>query len=137
MNTGFIYMVEGIYRISYITPMKLTPTELFSSLSHETRLRCIMLLHQHDELCVCELTHAIGASQPHISRHLAQLREVGLLLDRREGLWIHYKINPDLPTWALEVIAETLHGCKTSSPFKEDKTALARMPNRPKVAGFA
>lgn len=96
-----------------------------------------MLLHQHDELCVCELTHAIGASQPHISRHLAQLREAGLILDRRDGLWIHYRINPDLPAWALEVIVETSQGCKNSSPFKKDHTALAKMPNRPKAAGYA
>jgi len=44
-----------------------------------------MLLLQHQELCVCELTYAIGAAQPHISRHLAQLRELGLVSD--EGLY--------------------------------------------------
>jgi ArsR family transcriptional regulator len=114
--------------------MNITPTELFSSLSHETRLRCVLLLHQHDELCVCELTHAIGAAQPHISRHLAQLRETGLILDRREGLWIHYRINPDLPAWALAVISETLQGCNNKSPYNRDSNTLAQMPNRPSAA---
>ncbi|MEJ2618949.1 MAG: metalloregulator ArsR/SmtB family transcription factor [Candidatus Thiodiazotropha sp.] len=111
--------------------MHISPIELFSSLSHETRLRCVSLLLQHKELCVCELTHAIGAAQPHISRHLAQLREAGVILDRREGLWIHYRINPDLPTWVLLVLAETLSGIKHEPPFKDDRAALAEMPNRP------
>lgn len=117
--------------------MLVTPIKLFSSLSHETRLRCVMLLYQHDELCVCELTHAIGASQPHISRHLAQLREAGLILDRREGLWIHYRINPDLPEWVLELISKTAQGCKNSSPYREDKISITEMPNRADLAKYA
>ncbi|MGB5736079.1 MAG: metalloregulator ArsR/SmtB family transcription factor, partial [Thiohalocapsa sp.] len=54
----------------------MTTTEFFSALANDTRLRCLLLLSRHAELCVCELTHALGASQPHISRHLAQLREL-------------------------------------------------------------
>ena len=77
--------------------MNILPNDLFAALAHDTRLRCLMLLMSHDELCVCELTHAIGAAQPHISRHLAQLRALGLVFDRREGLWIHYRVNPALP----------------------------------------
>ncbi|MES9940247.1 MAG: metalloregulator ArsR/SmtB family transcription factor [Candidatus Thiodiazotropha sp. 6PLUC2] len=111
--------------------MNINPKELFSSLSHETRIRCISLLLQHEELCVCELTHAIGAAQPHISRHLAQLREAGVILDRRDGLWIHYRINPDLPSWVMGVLSETLHGIKQEPPFKQDADTLAVMPNRP------
>ena len=90
-----------------------------------------MLLVQHDELCVCELTHAIGASQPHISRHLAQLRALGLIVDRREGLWIHYRINPDLPAWIGTLLEETHEGIAGQSPFKNDRDVLAQMPNRP------
>jgi ArsR family transcriptional regulator len=127
--------IYTVYRIFGF--MNISPIELFSRLSHETRLRCILLLHRHDELCVCELTHAIGAAQPHISRHLAQLREAGLILDRREGLWIHYRINPDLPEWALDVISKTLRGCADSSPYREDDATLTEMSNRPSAAGYA
>ncbi|MFI0415172.1 MAG: metalloregulator ArsR/SmtB family transcription factor [Candidatus Thiodiazotropha sp.] len=107
------------------------PIDLFSALSHETRLRCVILLMQHDELCVCELTHAIGAAQPHISRHLAQLRELGLIVDRREGLWIHYKIKPDLPQWITDVLNSTLLGVKNLSPFRNDADVRVQMSNRP------
>ncbi|HOP16540.1 MAG TPA: metalloregulator ArsR/SmtB family transcription factor, partial [Gammaproteobacteria bacterium] len=79
--------------------MDIAPDNLFSSLANDTRLRSLMLLLRHDELCVCELTHALGVAQPQISRHLALLRESGLVSDRREGLWVHYRVHPELPDW--------------------------------------
>lgn len=111
--------------------MPITPTTLFSALAHDTRLRCVLLLMVHDELCVCELTHAIGVSQPHLSRHLAQLREGGLVTDRREGLWIHYRINPALPDWARAVLRATAKGVADTAPYAKDRAILAKMPNRP------
>jgi ArsR family transcriptional regulator len=106
-------------------------TDVFAALAHDTRLRTLMLLAEHGELCVCELTHAIGAAQPHMSRHLGQLREAGLVNDRREGLWIHYRINPALPPWVENVLSETAKGVRDTQPFVDDLAALATMPNRP------
>jgi ArsR family transcriptional regulator len=114
--------------------MEISPSDLFAALSHDTRLRSLLLLLRHGELCVCELTHAVGASQPHMSRHLASLREAGLVEDRREGLWIHYRIHPDLPAWALGVLKETAAGLDGGVPFGADEAALAAMPNRPGAA---
>ena len=111
--------------------MHLAPTSLFNALAHATRLRCLLLLLEFDELCVCELTHAIGAAQPHMSRHLGQLREVGLVADRRAGLWIHYRINPDLPSWVLEVLRATAAGNDSQKVLLGDVAALMSMPNRP------
>lgn len=111
--------------------MNIAPQEFFSALAHDTRLRCLLLLLQHGELCVCELTHAIGAAQPHISRHLAQLRELGLVLDRRDGLWIHYRIHPELPNWAQIVLRATGEGVRHEAPFATDSQTLSAMPNRP------
>lgn len=107
------------------------PADLFAALAHDTRLRCLVLLQRYEELCVCELTHAIGAAQPHMSRHLGHLRELGIVVDRRDGLWIHYRINPDLPVWALHVLRETSAGVAEHEPFAGDGAALAVMPNRP------
>ncbi|NEV64598.1 metalloregulator ArsR/SmtB family transcription factor [Thiorhodococcus minor] len=111
--------------------MHLRPTDLFAALANDTRLRCLMLLAAHEELCVCELTHATGTAQPHVSRHLAQLRELGLVSDRREGLWVYYRIHRALPDWARRVLEETAAGVSMQSPFADDAQALARMPNRP------
>lgn len=111
--------------------MSIQANALFAALAHDTRLRCVMLLMKHDELCVCELTQAIGAAQPHISRHLAQLRELGLVDDRRQGLWIHYRIDPALPNWVRHVLRETVTGVAHQAPFADDEATLAAMPNRP------
>ena len=111
--------------------MNISPSTLYPAIAHEIRLRCLLLLVEHEELCVCELTHAIGAAQPTISRHLAYLREAELVSDRREGLWIHYRINPELPVWVSNVLQETADGVKGVAPFAQDLEALKNMPNRP------
>jgi ArsR family transcriptional regulator, arsenate/arsenite/antimonite-responsive transcriptional repressor len=110
--------------------VNIDPSALFSALAHDTRLRCLMLLMQHDELCVCELTHAIDVAQPHISRHLKQLRDLGLVSDRREGLWIHYRIHPHLPEWTRAVLQATATEAEYRRPFTTDKQTLGLMPNR-------
>lgn len=107
------------------------PELLFKSLSDPTRMRCLSLLVGHSELCVCELTHALALPQPKISHHLGTLRRSELVRDRKKGLWIYYRINPDLPKWVIDVLKVTIKGIKTEEPFVSDAVALAEMPNRP------
>lgn len=110
--------------------MSLDPDAFFSALAHPLRLRTLILLHQEHELCVCELTHALGVSQPMISRHLAQLREARLVRDRREALWVHYALHPELPAWARRVLADAAAGLAGQAPYQDDRAALAAMPRR-------
>ena len=86
--------------------MSLTPLQLFKNLSDETRLGIVLLLKEMGELCVCDLCAALDQSQPKISRHLAMLRENGLLLDRKQGKWVHYRLSPHMPAWAAQVIEQ-------------------------------
>jgi ArsR family transcriptional regulator len=111
--------------------MDISAEQFFSALSNEVRLRCLVLLQHEGELCVCELTHALNAAQPKISRHLAHLREWGIVLDRREGLWIHYRLHPELPEWAQAVLATTTTALITQPPYAGDLATLQSMPNRP------
>lgn len=111
--------------------MSVTTESLFRALADPTRLRCLLLLHREGELCVCELTHALDESQPKISRHLAQLREAGIVSDRRQGLWVHYRLHPELPAWAQAVLHATVDGVAGAAPFAADHAALCEMPNRP------
>ncbi|MFT2097815.1 metalloregulator ArsR/SmtB family transcription factor [Marinomonas sp. 2405UD66-6] len=83
------------------------PIQFYKCLSDETRLRSMLLIYLENELCVCELMMALDESQPKVSRHLALLRNCGLLTDRRQGQWVYYKINAALPKWALTTLAET------------------------------
>ncbi|GAB4302838.1 MAG: metalloregulator ArsR/SmtB family transcription factor [Thiohalomonadaceae bacterium] len=114
--------------------MPLTTESLFRALADPTRLRCLLLLHSAGELCVCELTHALGEIQPKISRHLAQLREAGIVADRRQGLWVYYRLHPELPAWVQEVLRVTVDGVAGQAPYAADRQALAEMPNRPGAA---
>jgi ArsR family transcriptional regulator len=111
--------------------MTILPEQFFRSLGDLTRLRLLALLSREGELCVCELTHALGEIQPKISRHLALLREAGVVLDRRQGQWIYYRLNPKLPEWAQSVLAETTDGIVKQAPFGSDRRALSEMANRP------
>lgn len=111
--------------------MELQSDHLFRVLGDLTRLRVLALLSREGELCVCELTHALGEIQPKVSRHLALLREAGLVLDRRQGQWIYYRLNPKLPAWVQAVMSETAAGVAGQAPFKNDQRALSNMPDRP------
>lgn len=86
----------------------LTPVSIFKCLADETRARITLLILRQNELCVCELTAALDVSQPKISRHLAQLRQCGLLQDERRGQWVYYRLHPDLPGWVLQMLAKVL-----------------------------
>jgi len=103
----------------------------FKMLSDSTRLRSLMLMQADGELCVCELTHALNLSQPKISRHLAHLREAGVLVARRNGTWMYYRINPQMQTWALQILHTTLDGIRRTEPFISDHKMLKTMINRP------
>lgn len=106
-------------------------TEFFKQASDETRLRCLMLMLEEGELCVCELTYALGLSQPKISRHLANLRAAGLVQDRRAGQWIHYRLHDELPQWAHDVLNAVSLSTAKSEPYSQDHQILKDMPNRP------
>lgn len=108
-----------------------TPEQFARTLADPTRLRALMLLVSRDELCVCDFTEALVLKQPKISRHLAILREAGVVLDRRAGLWIHYRLHPDLPAWAVDVLRAFTTGSLGKQPFVDDQKRLAQLAARP------
>ena len=112
----------------------MTPVQLFKCLSDETRLRCVTLLQKEGKLCVCELTAALAVSQPKISRHLASLRQCGLLLDSREGQWVYYQINPKLPEWTLPILANAVAAVESTGMLNKDLGRLHIMACRPEMA---
>ncbi|MFO8071506.1 MAG: metalloregulator ArsR/SmtB family transcription factor [Polyangia bacterium] len=69
-----------------------TLTSVFKALSDETRLTMLGLLLEEGELCVCDFVDVLEISQSKASRHLRHLVGAGLLDDRREGTWVHFRI---------------------------------------------
>lgn len=106
-----------------------SPPLMFKALADATRVRIVLLVAQEEELCVCELTCALDQSQPKISRHLAQLRSSGLLADRRQGQWVYYRLHPELPAWARDVLKVTL--AANRDWLTADHQRLACMGDRP------
>jgi ArsR family transcriptional regulator, arsenate/arsenite/antimonite-responsive transcriptional repressor len=65
--------------------------QLFKGLADQTRLRILNLL-LHGELCVCDIQYVLDSPQPNVSRHLTYLKNSGLVLDRREGPRMYYRL---------------------------------------------
>lgn len=124
-------MICHIFGSSYISPNELKPTKLFACLSDGTRLRLLALLSADDELCVCELVHALADIQPKVSRHLAMLRGCTLVTDDREGTRVYYRLAPELAPWAERVIRLAASAIADEAPYRDDRARLAAMPDRP------
>ena len=98
-------------------------TAFFRALSDRTRLRLLNLMSGR-EVCVCYFVEILGTSQPKISRHLAYLRDAGIVSARREGKWMHYRMaEPDNPT-AKKMLAELLESLKADPRMKGERNKL-------------
>jgi ubiquinone/menaquinone biosynthesis C-methylase UbiE/DNA-binding transcriptional ArsR family regulator len=100
--------------------------KVFKTFSDPTRLRILVLL-EREELAVQELMDILGMAQSRVSRHLAILREAGLLRDRRDGTYVFYRFEPPKAgPWrdAWELARRSLDGDSTT---ERDATALGRV----------
>ncbi len=111
------------------SPTTLTALAFFKLLADETRLHILLLLVTETELCVCELCAALEVSQPKISRHLAMLRSAAVLVDRRQGQWVYYRLNPALAGWARTILTQASQGDTSVLPALQQN--LHSMGSRP------
>lgn len=84
-----------------INPIK--AESLFHALSDETRLQIVARLSS-GERCVCDLTDALDSAQSRLSWHLKVLKDAGILLDRKQGRWVYYRLNPEAFAEAGEIV---------------------------------
>lgn len=96
---------------------------LFLALADKTRLRILNLMRE-GEICVYFFTEVLGESQPKISRHLAYLKNAGLVSARREGKWIHYQIEPPENRFAAKILQDTLDWLKSQNDMQSDYEKL-------------
>jgi len=81
---------------------------LLAALAEPTRLAAIRLLWDGREHCVCELMTLLGVSQSRMSRHMATLKGVGLVRDRRDAQWVRYRRRDDLPDHVIALVTAAL-----------------------------
>jgi ArsR family transcriptional regulator len=97
----------------------------FQALGDTTRLRLLNLMGDH-EVCVCYLVEILSAPQPRISRHLAYLRNAGIVAARREGKWMHYRIVMPPNIGAAQVLRQTLTWLKDEKTMQADRARLSK-----------
>jgi ArsR family transcriptional regulator len=110
--------------------------KIFKALADETRLRILALLGE-GELCVCDLMIVLDLPQSTVSRHLATLRNAELVEDRRQGVWMYYRLaagDVNLPKEFLEA----LPGLLVETPQgMDDRAALSAYLGRKGAAACA
>ena len=78
--------------------MRATPLDslvrIHKALGHPVRVRIVAML-RGGELCVCQLNAVIALAPSTVSAHLAELKDAGLLAERKSGRWVHYRLAAD------------------------------------------
>jgi ArsR family transcriptional regulator len=65
--------------------------EVYKALAHPARLRILAML-RGGELCVCQITAVLGLATSTVSAHLSELRRAGLVVERKDGRWVAYRL---------------------------------------------
>jgi len=98
---------------------------LFAALADPTRLRLLNLMNGR-EVCVCYFVEILEQSQPKISRHLAYLRRAGIVEARREGKWMHYRIEWPKDAAAGSVLDSALRSLRKDARMRADAARLTK-----------
>lgn len=88
-------------------------------LSDSTRLRLLLLL-EHEELSVAELSAITQLAQPRVSTHLAKLKEASLVSDRREGVSVYYRLSTVINDFSLEAMWQVLRNSRSDPLAQQD-----------------
>jgi len=107
---------------------------LFQALGDRTRLRLLNLM-AGGEICVCFLVAVLQELQPKISRHLAYLRDAGLVAARRDAKWVHYSVTaPEHPV-ARAIFESVMASMERDPDMQHDREQLARKCCLPRLRG--
>ncbi len=98
---------------------------LFAALADPTRLRLLNLMNGR-EVCVCYFVEILKQGQPKISRHLAYLRRAGIVEARREGKWMHYRIERPEDAGALAILDAAMESFKSNRQMQSDLARLGQ-----------
>lgn len=95
----------------------------FAALADKTRLRLLNLMRD-GEVCVCFFAETLGTNNPKISRHLSYLKRANLVIGRREGKWMHYRLNEPTDPTAREVFDAAMKMIESDREMEADRQRL-------------
>lgn len=101
-------------------------TELLSAIADPVRLRLASLLAHNGETCVCDLVDATGLTQTNVSRHLSTLRHAGLVVGRKQGLWVYYSLRTSTSASQTHIISLIKKAFETERELRADLKRLKR-----------
>ncbi|WKB34810.1 metalloregulator ArsR/SmtB family transcription factor [Terrilactibacillus sp. S3-3] len=78
---------------------------LLKIIGDKTRLKMLAYL-KSGEMCVCEFVDLFELTQPAISQHLKKLRSAGIISERKQGTWVYYRLNENLPNYLSGIVQE-------------------------------
>jgi len=107
------------------SPKSFDLVRLFAALADPTRLRLLNLMNGR-EVCVCYFVEVLKQSQPKISRHLAYLRKAGIVSARREGKWMHYRIERPGDARAAAILNAALQSLTSDRAMQDDLLRLGK-----------
>lgn len=113
-----------------LSPMQKT-TDIFKALAHQTRLQILCLLFD-GEVCVCKIMAILDLPQSTASRHLAILKNAGLVEDRRDGTWSHYSLARErnaLSDSLLDVLQEHLPATVEGTKYRQQLSEALKKEN--------
>jgi ArsR family transcriptional regulator, arsenate/arsenite/antimonite-responsive transcriptional repressor len=113
-------------------PPKFDMERFFVALSDRTRLRILNLIG-YDEVCVCFFVEVLEEGQPKISRHLAYLRRAGIVVARRDGKWMHYRIVTPADTHAERILKNVMSWMKNDKEMQRDRAKLVKFCCSPSI----
>jgi ArsR family transcriptional regulator len=103
---------------------------LFLALGDKTRLRLLNLMRDR-EVCVSSFTGILEQSQPLVSRHLAYLRNSGIVEARRDGKWIHYTISTQLDENSSRLLTELFKWMESQDGLRIDREKYSALTGEP------
>ena len=98
------------------------------ALSDGNRLRVVMALSAHDELCVCQITELLQVSTPTVSRHMSALQNAGLVESRKDARWMHYRLSENFPDVLLNWVKSSVSDSQIILQDKETLESILSFP---------
>jgi len=79
--------------------------QIFKSFSDDSRVRMLHLLYHHKELCISDLEHILDFTQTKTSRHLAYLRNSGLVGSKKMDQWVFYFLKDEVHDFVSQIFS--------------------------------
>ncbi|MCG6895133.1 MAG: metalloregulator ArsR/SmtB family transcription factor [Desulfobacteraceae bacterium] len=107
------------------------------ALADESRIRILMALHQSGELCVCHLIDLLELAPSTVSKHLFLLKNARLVVARKDGRWVHYRLNDrkSAPQTVVDALAWVARSITDDSVVEADRQRLDHLLTAPLKAG--